>query len=54
MSDFYRTRMGHTYYNQTLPEIARQLARLNDLLERLVNATEDDNAKTQSDDADDR
>ncbi len=33
---FFMTRMGHTYYIQTLPEIARQLQRLNDLLERLV------------------
>ncbi len=54
MSDFHKTRMGHTFYEHTMPEVARQLARLNDLLERLVNATENRDAKTQPDDADDR
>ncbi len=54
MSDFHKTRMGHTFYEHTMPEVARQLARLNDLLERLVKTTEDDDAKTQPDDADDR
>lgn len=34
--DFFRTRMGHTYYEHTLPELVRQLTRLNDLLERLI------------------
>lgn len=38
--DFYRTRMGHTYYEHTLPELVRQLTRLNDLLERLVAKAE--------------
>ncbi|MCP4006753.1 MAG: hypothetical protein GY725_21445 [bacterium] len=41
-------------HSTTLPEIARQLVRLNDLLERLVNATENRDAKTQPDNADDR
>jgi hypothetical protein len=36
MSDFYRTRMGHTFYNKNVPELVEQLARLADLLERLV------------------
>ena len=30
------TRMGRTLIDHTLPELVRQLARLNDLLERLV------------------
>jgi len=34
MSDvqFYQTRMGRQYYEVTLPELVRQLTRLNDLL----------------------
>ncbi len=46
MSDFFKTRMGQRYYEHTMPEIAEQLERLNDLLERLVRAIEahDDDA----------
>ena len=33
---FHNTRMGHTFYEHTLPELVRQITRLNDLLERLV------------------
>ena len=33
---FYKTRMGQSYYEHTAPELVRQLARLNDLLERLL------------------
>lgn len=38
MSDvpFYRTQMGHRYYEHTLPELARQLGRVADLLDRFV------------------
>lgn len=38
MSDipFYRTQMGHRFYEATAPSIARELARLNDNLERLL------------------
>ena len=38
MSDipFYRTQMGHRFYDHTVPELARNLARIADLLERLV------------------
>ena len=35
-SDFYKTQMGHRFYEQTMPSLVRELARLNDLLERLV------------------
>jgi len=40
MSDipFYRTQMGHRFYEATAPSIARELARLNDNLERLLAA----------------
>ena len=37
---FFQTRMGHTFYEHTAPELVRQLARLNELLERLVAAQE--------------
>lgn len=35
---FYQTRMGQRYYEHTLPELVRQLTRLNDLLERTLSA----------------
>jgi hypothetical protein len=40
MSDvpFYATRMGQRYYEKTLPELVRQIERLNELLEKLVEA----------------
>ncbi len=36
MSDFYRTVMGHTFFDSTLPNLVAQLKRLNDLLERAL------------------
>ena len=33
---FYKTRMGQRFYERTLPELVKQLERLNKLLERLV------------------
>jgi len=44
MSDipFYRTQMGHRFYEATAPSIARELARLNDNLERLLAVIERD------------
>lgn len=36
MTEFFRTHMGHRFYEQTMPELVRQLARLNDNLERLI------------------
>ena len=38
MSDipFYRTQMGHRFYEHTVPELSRSFARIADLLERLV------------------
>jgi hypothetical protein len=37
MSDvpFYRTQMGHRFYERTMPELVRQLTRLNTILERV-------------------
>ncbi len=39
MSDprFFQTRMGRTFYEATMPELVRQLTRLNELLERLAD-----------------
>ncbi|MCA9608352.1 MAG: hypothetical protein KC619_22235 [Myxococcales bacterium] len=33
---FHSTRMGQRYYEHTLPELVRQLTRLNDLLEKAL------------------
>lgn len=33
---FHSTRMGQRYYEHTLPELVRQLTRLNDLLENAL------------------
>ena len=35
---FFQTKMGRDFYDKTLPEIARQLARLNELLERMIQS----------------
>ena len=40
MTEFFQTRMGREFYDSTMPQIAQQLARLNDLLERLVTLLE--------------
>ena len=34
---FHETRMGRTFIEHTVPELVRHIARLNDLLERLVD-----------------
>jgi len=33
---FFQTCMGQRFYEHTLPELVRQITRLNDLLERIV------------------
>ncbi len=33
---FFKTRMGHQFYDRTMPALVKQLERLNELLERLV------------------
>ncbi len=40
MLEFYRTKAGRTLFDATLPSIARELARLCDLLERIAAALE--------------
>ena len=44
MTEFYQTRMGHTFYEHTMPTIARELERLNAVLERIAAAMEKQNA----------
>ena len=35
--NFHNTRMGHRFFEHTVPELVRQIARLNNLMERLVD-----------------
>ena len=37
---FYKTRMGHRFYEHTMPALVKQLERLNDNLDRLVDRQE--------------
>ncbi len=46
MPEFFQTRMGQTFYDRTMPTIARELARLNGLLERIAAALENQNTQT--------
>ena len=46
---FHATRMGQRYFEHVVPELVRQIARLNDTLERLIEAAE---PKEKSDDHD--
>ena len=48
---FHATRMGQRFYEHTAPELVRQVTRLNDNLERLIDAAE---PKEDSDDYDDK
>ena len=47
---FHLTRMGARFYEHTLPELVRQIARLNENLERLVEARGADGAPALEDD----
>ncbi|MCL4193291.1 MAG: hypothetical protein KJZ87_16265 [Thermoguttaceae bacterium] len=40
MTEFYQTRMGHAFYEHTMPTIAKELERLNAVLERIAAALE--------------
>ena len=42
---FFKTRMGHRFFESTMPSLVQQLTRLNDLLERLVAAQEQQQEK---------
>ena len=39
---FFQTRMGVRHYEHTMPELVRQLTRLNDLIERFARQVEFD------------
>lgn len=52
---FHATVMGRRFYEHTMPELVRQVAQLNEHLERLVNAAEaSPNPKSQEDKTDGR
>ena len=39
---FHQTRMGREFYDRTVPELVKQLTRLNDILERLAERQDRD------------
>ncbi len=47
--EFFQTRMGRQYYEGTMPELVKQLARLNELLEQLVAAQKQQAEKSDGD-----
>lgn len=54
MSDFYKTIMGHKFYEGTVPQIARELVKLNANLERIAVALEEASKRNQPPPANDR
>lgn len=40
MSEFFRTPMGHRFYESTMPSLVRELARLNESLDRVAELLE--------------
>ena len=38
MDEFHKTRMGHRFFEQTMPELVRAVHRLADAIERVVAA----------------
>jgi len=51
MTDFFRTPMGQRFYESTMPSLVRELARLNQNLERLLAVVEPDQKPAASADA---
>ncbi|NVJ09921.1 hypothetical protein HUW63_32440 [Myxococcus sp. AM001] len=45
---FFQTYMGQRFYETTMPQLVRQLTRLNDNLERLVDVAEQHAGPKQS------
>lgn len=43
---FHATRMGRTFFERTMPELVRQLAKLNENLERVREGQNDRDAAT--------
>lgn len=50
MIDFYQTRMGQTFFDHTMPTIARELGKLNAQLERIAIALENSNTPNGEED----
>lgn len=46
---FHSTRMGARFYESTVPELVRQLTRLNDNLERLIGRGETEQSHDDED-----
>ena len=46
MDEFFKTRMGHRFYESTMPELVKQLERLNEILARLVRQHRNDEVDT--------
>ena len=44
---FFQTRVGRQFYEATMPNLVRQLARLNELLEQLVERLDSLNANRE-------
>jgi len=40
MNEFFRTKMGHIFFEGTLPNLVEQLRRLNNILERALVVAE--------------
>ena len=36
MDEFYKTRMGRDFFDRTMPDLVRELSRLSEQLERLI------------------
>ncbi len=45
---FFQTRMGLRHYEHTMPELVRQLTRLNDLIEKVMHQVELDRVQAGS------
>ena len=49
---FHATRMGQQFYEHTLPELVRQLQRLNEVLERIADTLNNDELADSDEDDD--
>jgi hypothetical protein len=48
MDEFYKTRAGRQFIDSTMPRLAEELAKLNDSLDRLIEALERSTAMDQT------
>ena len=47
MPEFFQTAMGRTFYDHTMPTIAKEIQRLNTVLERIATALETKTAENE-------